>query len=94
MAYVRSLAESKAAGERVDDVIVTVPPYYTQFEHDTVVDAIEISGLSTLALVNDGTAVAVNYAMTRSPPSRSVAPQRPSAWANTVIHVVLCPIIH
>ena len=64
-AYVRDLAES-TAGERVHDVIVTVPPYYTQFERDAVVDAIEISGLRTLALINDGTAVAVNYAMTRS----------------------------
>jgi hypoxia up-regulated 1 len=43
-----------------------VPPYYTQFERDAVADAIEISGLRTLALINDGTAVAVNYAMTRT----------------------------
>ncbi|KAI8996318.1 actin-like ATPase domain-containing protein [Trametes punicea] len=66
-AYVRDLAES-VAGEKVYDVIVTVPPYYTQFERDAVVDAIEISGLRTLALINDGTAVAVNYAMTRTFP--------------------------
>ena len=68
-AYVRDLAESTAS-ERVNDVAVTVPPYYTQFDHDTIVDAIEISGLRTLALINDGTAVAVNYAMTRSPPTQ------------------------
>ncbi|KAI0742863.1 actin-like ATPase domain-containing protein [Daedaleopsis nitida] len=68
LAYVRDLAES-TAGEKVHDVIVTVPPYYTQFERDAVVDAIEMSGLRTLALINDGTAVAVNYAMTRSFPT-------------------------
>ncbi|KAI0830309.1 actin-like ATPase domain-containing protein [Trametes gibbosa] len=66
-AYVRDLAES-TAGEKVHDVIVTVPPYYTQFERDAVVDAIEVAGLRTLALINDGAAVAVNYAMTRSFP--------------------------
>ncbi|KAL1943263.1 hypothetical protein VTO73DRAFT_4338 [Trametes versicolor] len=66
-AYVRDLAES-TAGEKVNDVIVTVPAYYTQFERDAVVDAIEIAGLRTLALINDGAAVAVNYAMTRSFP--------------------------
>ncbi|OCH90865.1 actin-like ATPase domain-containing protein [Obba rivulosa] len=66
-AYVRELAES-LAGERVHDVIVTVPPYYTQFERDAVVDAVEIAGMRTLALVHDGTAVAVNYAMTRTFP--------------------------
>lgn len=64
-AYVRDLAESFAQ-EKVRDVIVTVPPYYSQFERDAIVDAIEISGLKTLALINDGTAVAVNYAMTRN----------------------------
>jgi hypoxia up-regulated 1 len=66
-AYVKGLAES-LAGEKVHDVVVTVPPYYTQFERDAVADAIEVAGLRTLALVNDGTAVAVNYAMTRSFP--------------------------
>ncbi|XP_006455585.1 hypothetical protein AGABI2DRAFT_210009 [Agaricus bisporus var. bisporus H97] len=65
LAYVKDLAESFAQ-EKVRDVVVAVPPYYTQFERDAIVDAIEISGLKTLALINDGTAVAVNYAMTRT----------------------------
>ena len=69
--YVKELAES-AAGEKVTDVIVTVPPFYTQAERDAVVDAIEIAGLRTLALVNDGTAVAVNYAMTRTFPEPEI----------------------
>jgi len=65
--YVKELAES-VAGEKVTDVVVTVPPFYTQAERDAVVDAVEIAGLRTLALVNDGTAVAINYAMTRTFP--------------------------
>jgi hypoxia up-regulated 1 len=64
-AYVKQLAES-VAEEKVKDVIVTVPPFYSQQERDAVVDAIEIAGLRTLALINDGAAVAVNYAMTRT----------------------------
>ncbi|KAG5337074.1 hypothetical protein C0989_010915 [Termitomyces sp. Mn162] len=64
-AYVKHLAEG-VADEKVRDVVITVPPYYSQMERDAVVDAIEIAGLRTLALVNDGTAVAVNYAMTRT----------------------------
>ncbi|EPQ55862.1 actin-like ATPase domain-containing protein [Gloeophyllum trabeum ATCC 11539] len=67
-AYVKELAEA-AAGEKVQDVVVTVPPFYTQFEKDAVVDAIEIAGLRTIALINDGTATAVNYAMTRTFPT-------------------------
>jgi hypoxia up-regulated 1 len=65
LSYVKKLAED-LAGESVNEVILTVPPYFSQFERDSVADAIEIAGLKTLALVNDGTAVAVNYAMTRT----------------------------
>ncbi|TFY61102.1 hypothetical protein EVJ58_g4721 [Rhodofomes roseus] len=67
LSYVKQLAED-FSGEKVYDVVVTVPPYYTMFERDAIADAIEIAGLRTLALVNDGTAVAVNYAMTRTFP--------------------------
>ncbi|OAX37691.1 actin-like ATPase domain-containing protein [Rhizopogon vinicolor AM-OR11-026] len=65
LSYVKKLAED-LAGEQVNEVVLTVPPYFSQFERDSVADAIEIAGLKTLALVNDGTAVAVNYAMTRT----------------------------
>ena len=65
LAYIKGLAEDLAE-EKVQDVIVTVPPFYSQFERDAVADAIEVAGLRTLALINDGTAIAVNYAMTRS----------------------------
>lgn len=66
--YIKGLAES-LAGEKVQDVIVTVPPYYSSFERDAVADAVEIAGMRTLALIHDGTAVAVNYAMTRTFPN-------------------------
>ncbi|KAH7882234.1 Hsp70 protein-domain-containing protein [Phlebopus sp. FC_14] len=65
LSYVKQLAEGQA-GEPVKDVIVTVPPFYTQFERDALVDAIEIAGMRTLALISDGSAVAINYAMTRT----------------------------
>jgi hypoxia up-regulated 1 len=64
-AYIKQLAEN-VAGEKVVDAVVTVPPYFSQFERDAIVDSIEIAGLKTLALINDGTAVAVNYALTRT----------------------------
>lgn len=65
LSYIKKLAED-LAGEPVNEVILTVPPYFSQLERDSITDAIEIAGLRTLALVNDGTAVAVNYAMTRT----------------------------
>jgi hypoxia up-regulated 1 len=66
--YIKKLAEG-VAGEKVTDVVITVPPYFSQFQRDAVVDAVEVAGLRTLTLINDGTAVAVNYAMTRTFPT-------------------------
>jgi hypoxia up-regulated 1 len=68
-AYVKSLAE-EVAKERVFDVILTVPPYFSNAERQALLDAVEIGGLRPLALLNDGTAIAVNYAMTRSFPAK------------------------
>lgn len=65
LSYIKKLAED-LAGEPVNEVVLTVPPYFSQLERDSITDAIEIAGLRTLVLVNDGTAVAVNYAMTRT----------------------------
>jgi hypoxia up-regulated 1 len=67
LAYVRSLAiDAAGPGERVQDVVLTVPAFFSQFERDAIADAVELAGLRLLALVNDGAAVAVNYAMTRT----------------------------
>lgn len=75
LAYIRTLAVDAAGpGERVQDVVVTVPAFFSQFERDAIADAVELAGLRLMALMNDGTAVAVNYAMTRQFPE----PERPS----------------
>lgn len=70
-AYVKELAES-VAEDTVLDVVVTVsgyhpligegtydvqvPPFYSQFERQAVLDAVELSGLRPISLINDGTA--------------------------------------
>ncbi|SGY12690.1 BQ5605_C011g06581 [Microbotryum silenes-dioicae] len=66
----RELAE-EVAGEFVKDVVVTVPAWWTQSERQAVIDALDLAGLKSIGLINDGTAAAVNYAMTRSFPSES-----------------------
>ena len=69
LAYVHSLAVDVAgAGKLVQDVVVTVPAFFSQFERNAIADAVELAGLRLLAFVNDGTAVAVNYAMMRQFP--------------------------
>ncbi|TFY61703.1 hypothetical protein EVG20_g6959 [Dentipellis fragilis] len=67
LAYVKQLAQD-AAGEPVVDAVLTVPAYFSQFERDALADAVELAGLRLITLVHDGTAVAVNYAMTRTFP--------------------------
>ncbi|EJU00266.1 actin-like ATPase domain-containing protein [Dacryopinax primogenitus] len=65
--YVKELAEA-LGGEPVRDSVVTVPAYFSHFQRQAVLDSLEIAGLRPLALINDGTSVAVNFAMTRSFP--------------------------
>lgn len=74
LGYIRELAEG-AAGERITDVVVTVPPFYSQHEREAVVSAIEIAGMRAVGLIHDGTAAAVNYAMTRTFPPANEAPE-------------------
>ncbi|KAG8780409.1 lumenal Hsp70 protein [Ceratobasidium sp. 428] len=69
--YVKDLA-GQVAGEKVRDVAVTVPAYFTQLQRQAVIDATEIAGLKLLTLVNDGTVIAVNYAMTRQFPTKEL----------------------
>ncbi|KAH7100496.1 HSP70-domain-containing protein [Auriculariales sp. MPI-PUGE-AT-0066] len=67
-AYIKQVAESQLGGDLVRDIVVTVPPWYSQFERQAISDAIEIAGMRPLSIINDGAAIAVNYAMTRSFP--------------------------
>ncbi|KAF0478530.1 HSP70-domain-containing protein [Gigaspora margarita] len=63
LSYARELAEA-TAHESIKDVVITVPPYYNQFERQAILDAANIAGLHVLSLINDETAVGLNYAIT------------------------------
>ncbi len=71
-AYIRNLASELSSNEIISDAVLTVPPYFSQYERQSLADALEISGLRPLALIHDGTAAAVNYAMTRSFPEKEL----------------------
>ncbi|CAO3649389.1 unnamed protein product [Cunninghamella echinulata] len=59
------LQASQTAGENVKDVVITVTPFATQHERQTILDAAELAGLNVLSLMHDETAVALNYALNR-----------------------------
>jgi hypoxia up-regulated 1 len=69
LAYVRELAREASGGD-VNEVIVTVPGWFSQDQRLSMLDAIEIAGMKSVGLINDGSAVAINYAMTRSFPDK------------------------
>ncbi|BGP03268.1 Heat shock protein 70-like protein LHS1 [Rhodotorula toruloides] len=69
--YAKEMAEEQAK-EPVSEAVVTVPGWFAEAERKAVIDAAEIAGLRVVGLVNDGSAVAVNYAMSRTfPPEPS-----------------------
>ncbi|KAJ3414859.1 Hypoxia up-regulated protein 1 [Chytridiales sp. JEL 0842] len=67
LAHAKRQAEISGS-EAVTGAVLTVPAFFNQFQRQAVLDAAEMAGLRVLSLMNDGTAVALNYAMTRSFP--------------------------
>lgn len=68
-ADIKARADSMLKANKVQDYIkgatITVPAHFTIEQRYALQDAAEISGLKLISLVNDGVAVAVNYASTR-----------------------------
>jgi heat shock protein 4 len=56
-------AELKAS---VCDVVISVPGFFTDIQRRALLDAASIAGLNTLRLINDTTAVALGYGITKS----------------------------
>lgn len=54
-AYAKEMAE-ELAGEGVRDCVLTIPAWFGHGERMAVLDGLELAGLRSIALVNDGTA--------------------------------------
>ena len=50
----------------VTDVVIAVPGWYTDIQRRAMLDAASIAGLNTLRLINDSTAVALGYGITKT----------------------------
>ncbi|XP_053126053.1 hypoxia up-regulated protein 1 isoform X2 [Hemicordylus capensis] len=62
--YSRALAE-EFAEQTIKDAVITVPAYFNQAERRAVLYAAQMAGLKVLQLINDNTAVALNYGVFR-----------------------------
>ncbi|NWI39081.1 HYOU1 protein, partial [Picathartes gymnocephalus] len=62
--YSRGLAE-EFAEQPIKDAVITVPAYFNQAERRAVLHATRMADLKVLQLINDNTAVALNYGVFR-----------------------------
>ena len=50
-----------------NDIVISVPSYYSNAERQSVLDAADIAGLKCIRLINESTATALNYGFFRRP---------------------------
>ncbi|XP_066507497.1 hypoxia up-regulated protein 1 isoform X2 [Hoplias malabaricus] len=70
--YSRGLAQDFAE-QPVKDAVITVPTFFNQAERRAVLQAAQMAGLKVLQLINDNTAVALNYGVFRRKDINSTA---------------------
>ena len=59
---VKSIVEdANPAGFKASDMVISVPGYFTDVERRAMLDAVEISGMNCLCLMNEHTATALSY---------------------------------
>lgn len=62
----RDTAKNELGGAGVSDVVLSVPQWFTDTQRRAVLDAAEIAGLNPLRLLNDTTATALGYGITKT----------------------------
>uniref|UniRef100_A0A8C8JQ75 Hypoxia up-regulated protein 1 n=1 Tax=Oncorhynchus tshawytscha TaxID=74940 RepID=A0A8C8JQ75_ONCTS len=70
--YSRGLAQDFAE-QPIKDAVITVPVFFNQAERRAVLQAAQMAGVKVLQLVNDNTAVALNYGVFRRKDINSTA---------------------
>lgn len=73
--------------QTIKDAVITVPAFFNQAERRAVLHAAHIAGLKVLQLINDNTAVALNYGVFRRKDIDSTAKVKVQAsYLNTCIN--------
>ncbi|XP_076178749.1 hypoxia up-regulated Grp170 co-chaperone protein isoform X2 [Ptiloglossa arizonensis] len=55
-----------SAGQKISEAVITVPGYFNQVERRALLQAADLAGIKILQLINDHTAIALNYGIFRS----------------------------
>ena len=62
LSYLKQQAENYL-GEKVTDVVITVPAYFNDSQRNSTKDAGQIAGLNVLRIINEPTAAAIAYGL-------------------------------
>ncbi|KDQ21253.1 hypothetical protein BOTBODRAFT_25678 [Botryobasidium botryosum FD-172 SS1] len=57
---------AKELKQNVSDVVISVPSWFTEVQRRAVLDSAAVAGLNPLRLINDTTAIALGYGITKS----------------------------
>ena len=63
---VKQITSADCKGAAVSDVVITIPGWFTEAQRRSILDAAEIAELNTLRLMNDTTATALSYGITKT----------------------------
>jgi heat shock 70kDa protein 4 len=63
---VKQITSADSKGAAVSDVVISVPGWFTEAQRRSILDAAEIAELNTLRLLNDTTASALGYGITKT----------------------------
>ena len=77
--YLGKIRDTAAKETRlaVSDVVISVPPWFADSQRRAVLDAAEIANLKCLRLINDNTAIALGYGITKTDlPEGDAKPRR------------------
>lgn len=61
----KSMLSGNGDYSRLKGAVLTVPPFFNVHQRQALEDAVELSGLSLISLIDSGSAVATNFASTR-----------------------------
>src|SRR5579859_2974321 len=62
---VKQITSADSKGAAVSDVVISVPGWFTEAQRRSILDSAEISELNCLRLINDTTASALGYGITK-----------------------------
>lgn len=63
---VKQITQADVKGPTVSDVVIAVPGWFTEAQRRSILDAAEIADLNCLRLINDTTASALGYGITKT----------------------------